>query len=60
VRYTRAVAFSCGKISSRRKGLSNSSNGTSWFCYNIALLHSKGRHELAHVRAFREMVVKGM
>ena len=26
----------------------------------VALLHPKGRHELAHVRAFREMVVKGL
>jgi molybdate transport repressor ModE-like protein len=26
----------------------------------VVLLHSKGRHELAHVRAFREMVVKGL
>jgi hypothetical protein len=40
--------------------LRKSSNGTSWFCYNIALLHPKGRHELAHVRAFREMVMKGL
>ncbi len=47
VRYTRAAAFSCGKISNRRKGLRNSSNGTSWFCYNIT-----------HVSAFREMVMK--
>jgi molybdate transport repressor ModE-like protein len=27
---------------------------------HVALLHPKGRHELAHVRAFREMVVKGL
>jgi molybdate transport repressor ModE-like protein len=27
---------------------------------HIVLLHPKGRHELAHVRAFREMVVKGL
>jgi hypothetical protein len=40
--------------------LRKSSKDSSWFCYNIALLHSKGRHELAHVRAFREMVVKRM
>jgi hypothetical protein len=40
--------------------LRKSSNGTSWFCYNIALLHPKGRHELDHVRAFREMVLKGL
>jgi hypothetical protein len=26
----------------------------------VALLYPKGRHELAHVRAFREMVVKGL
>lgn len=26
----------------------------------VVLLHPKGRHELAHVRAFREMVVKGL
>jgi DNA-binding transcriptional LysR family regulator len=26
----------------------------------VALLHPKGRHELAHVRAFREMVMKGL
>jgi hypothetical protein len=27
---------------------------------HVVLLHPKGRHELAHVRAFREMVVKGL
>ncbi len=27
---------------------------------HVALLHPKGRHELAHVRALREMVVKGL
>ena len=26
----------------------------------VAMLHPKGRHELAHVRAFREMVVNGI
>jgi DNA-binding transcriptional LysR family regulator len=26
----------------------------------VVLLHPKGRHELAHVRAFREMVMKGL
>jgi hypothetical protein len=26
----------------------------------VAVLHPKGRHELAHVRAFREMVLKGL
>jgi hypothetical protein len=40
--------------------LSKRSNGTSWFCYNIAIFHPKGRHEFAHVRAFREMVMKGL
>lgn len=29
-------------------------------CDQVVLLHPKGRHELAHVRAFREMVVKGL
>jgi molybdate transport repressor ModE-like protein len=27
---------------------------------HVVLLHPKGRHELAHVRAFREMVMKGL
>ena len=27
---------------------------------HVVLLHPRGRHELAHVRAFREMVVKGL
>jgi molybdate transport repressor ModE-like protein len=27
---------------------------------HVVLLHPKGRHELAHVRAFREMVVNGL
>jgi DNA-binding transcriptional LysR family regulator len=27
---------------------------------HVVLLHPKGRHELTHVRAFREMVVKGL
>ena len=26
----------------------------------VVLLHPRGRHELAHVRAFREMVMKGL